>query len=314
MLYDELKKNSNRIIDISNAIIEIYEKLYNAAIDDDAKTYKEYIEYLKISIEVEQKIYNEINLTCNDDNYRHFMNTLYWEIKKRNYNEEKKINITGRIENYLIYDSYKDPSLAEDGTDEENLEDNIAKISLKIQNKYITTLFNELNKEISIENNEYIKNQLIYSKYITIYTNRYIEQQLLNNKKIKPYDNVIEILLNHDHEEEFIKNIYSDYVLETFNITINNLLNITNNALKEKFLFQKLCILNLKSCLKLLEIIDIKNLYDNFHKGFLSDEVFDIKKITSTNSIEKIKETFKEVLEEKQNTNKKFIKATNKDH
>lgn len=301
MKYEELRTNANRIIEVSNSILTIYNELFNAKIKNNIEKYNEYLAYLRISIEVEKNIYDDIKE--DNDNYEYFLNTVYLEIQNKNYQEQDIESIITRIENHLIYKTYSNPIYIDSEDIDENLEHNTAKIYYRVNNQYKLTLFNELNQEIINEKDQFIKDELTYSKFNIIYTNKDIEIKLLNNFEIKP-DNGKLKLLRCNHDEEMIEVIYDNYILDTFNASLNLLLNIKDNNLsKQNIVKQKLNLLTLKSCLKQLDKESLINLYNSFYDGFLSDTIKNDKKEIASDSIEKIKKTLNELINEKQNNN-----------
>ncbi len=312
MLYTEQVNYIDRILDITNSILIIYNELINAKKENTSEKYFEYLEYLKLGVEVENKIYEKLNLK-KEEEIEVFLNIFYFRIQHKNYNENVIRKLTKRIENYFIYQTYINPTPSEKKVTQEKIDDNVNKILNQANKDYTISLLNQLEKRIQTEKNKSIYNKLIYSKYDIIFSNKYIEEKLINKKDLKEKTGK-EILIKHHQDINLINQIYDSFIFDTLNANLNILLNITNSSLtetKNKY-NQILHLLIQKSCLKMASTSSIEAFSKRLYNEFLNTVIGQKYQIISSNSIDKIKEIFNEVYQEEYIQNKNYSKQKKK--
>lgn len=307
MIYKEYVNYINRIFDTNLSIFKIYEELIDAKQNNNLEKYYTYKEYLELAITAENNIYEELNLQ-DEEEIELFLNILYFQVENKNVDENIKDKIIKRIENYFIYNTYFNPSISKKSNKDKRNEENINKILNQANYDYTVNIINEFTKNIEKEDNCYIRNQLINSLYNTVSSNKYLENRLVKKLPLKAEGK--KTLLKRKHDYTLVNDIYQEFVINTLNIIINELIltsdeSLTNNQTK---CTQTLHIITLKSCLKIANSNTLEEIISIFYNEFLKSEIGKKYQITSSDSINKITRSFDEVCEEKylnQKVNKK---------
>lgn len=94
----EQDKKIYDLLNIEKSIYNIYNNLVKYEIKNNDKKYQENIEFLKIAIEIEEKIYNSLNINRDDSNK--ILNRIYY----LNTQQDNDISnyIVGRIESIFV--------------------------------------------------------------------------------------------------------------------------------------------------------------------------------------------------------------------
>lgn len=272
-----MEKNLQSLIEVSKSIENIYNTLALAEINNNKELYKEYKEYLKVATEVEDELYNKLNV--NNYNIEKYALHALEE-------SSQESNAATRIEIHLKQMLYKNPFVSTYPDYETAQEENLCIIENQFYNDYIINILKNTEEAISKTNKIYIKDELIKNKNKILYNNKMIDYRLSNNN-IKSNGREKCIIFNHNKLQ--IKNAYLNLLNEELNKSLINIINLTdevlNNSKTEKAI-QILELIYFKSALEILTDEEKKE-YDVLFSKF-EDKNKKILTETSNNGYKKI--------------------------
>lgn len=265
----EQDKKIYDLLTIEKSIYNIYNNLVKYEIKNNDKKYQENIEFLKIAIEIEEKIYNSLNINRDDSNK--ILNRIYY----LNTQQDNDISnyIVGRIESIFCENFYSDPFLSNDPIYENQLKENSECIICEFGNDFTSHLLNNIEERIKVEQKKEIREELIILKYDTLYLNKSLENILLGYRKKGIYSRERCLLFNQN--EKLVNMIYRSYLQDNLNTSINIALNITDKQLEdsnENNFNQMYQILIIKSSMELLTEEEKGNVYYSFYKSALNKQ------------------------------------------
>lgn len=221
------------LIKISYAIENLYHKLYMLEIKNlkESEEYKKYLEYLDMSLEYEEELYNESNLTAlKCQNLIHLIINRY--INKKMINDLESVlsrkyenAYFRRVVNKLNAIMKNDYSGMEELIDNDifEIKDNIDYdymylsnlIRLNLMNDYIERIFLILQEKIDEEKDIKLKNKLIRDKYYISFIFPNAEKKLMNNNfsvenRVCDITIIISYILGITEDE--YKEIHNDYL------------------------------------------------------------------------------------------------------
>ncbi len=195
----------NELIKTTSSIDKLYERLAELEINNqkDSEEYSKLLEYLKISLEVEEELYSKENLTVtkcqNLTEYiaKHFFNDSFDEDIEYLITQDQRSRVMRRILSYFVkIIVYNDKAYVEmvpesvknflESVGDSNAEDTIS--SAIYQN---TEIYKSLNKDLfhifvalideysKIKTNSSIRDNLVRAKYQTSFINKEIEKEML---------------------------------------------------------------------------------------------------------------------------------------
>ena len=311
MDYKKLKQDSQRLIEVTHTIYNVYDQLINNKINHDIEKYNESLRNLSLAIFVENKIYKEIK-ERDDDNFTTLFNILPYDVKRQGYDENTSTIITERILNYLDEINFKNKYPYETDDYDEFMEENKSIISLACKNDYTKTLIEELEKVYPNLKKGTVKNQVANLKYTLIFTNKEHESYYLNENRPKRKSQK-DGLFTYGHDFYIVKEIYSDYLIDLVRGLLKSLLE--SNQSTDVRVKDKLNLINLKAAVKIMDLEDLDAIYHQFHSTYcmendkISIDKLPINNINCINNIledeltKRIDEIEKEV---ETNTHKKY--------
>lgn len=273
-----MKKNLQSLIDISNSIENIYNTLTLAEINTNKELYNEYMEYLKIATEVEDELYDKLNV--NKYNIEKYALYALEESSQQS-------NAATRIEIHLKQMLYKNPFVSTEEDYQIAEEENSYIIENQFCNDYTINVLKNIESTILKTSNSYKKSELIKIKNNILYNNKMLDYILSKNKDIKTNGREKCIIFNHNKIQT--KNVYLNLLNEEINSSLINIVNLTNEILKNsksQRLMQLLELIYLKSALEILTDEEKKEFDEHFSKFEDKNKIVLTK--TSSNGYKKI--------------------------
>ena len=192
-------KQIQRLIKNNTSIYNIYLKMYNLEINNkvESEEYKTLIDYLNISIDVENSIYNELDFKNNIDKCIAWISYIEQDSENVNntaaliINNNKNEIIFERIFNNLsnyIHEYFNSSIISSVNyiSKELKLDDNFSnqiisslEISYNIDKDILSSTLLLINNHI---NSKILEEKLLLSKYILPFINKELEEQLIENK------------------------------------------------------------------------------------------------------------------------------------
>ncbi len=275
----------NDIVDVTIALHKIFTNLGNS-FEEDEITYKKNLDYLKMTLEYENKLYNQL------EEYNDFSPTITASIFER-----KKIplslykNIKKRINFYLSLKEDKYPFFYTEYTRDLNELKNLICIQ-----KYCTEefVFNKLYYYIEQLNNTTDKTErkILYKQYLnTLFT-----YKIYTNCIFQPittiHTNGRNKLALFNHDPQNIENIYREFILQIINYSISSCQAIEISHIKNKQAYFDNELVQLRSALSLLTADEQEDIYD----GFVNNEnILDFIK-TTPKAYSSIKDTIEQFI------------------
>ncbi len=285
--------NLIQLISVEKSLYHLYNKLENAT------NKNQYLEYLKVTLEVEDKILNSIPFTLENSKqlYKRFFSLIYEK------EGEEEINcILERINNYLERKFFSKPfkSIYED--------ENTLVISNSARCDYLVNLLFLLSNEIKKEENILIKKALETPFYHLCYANKAFEKVLVSPLSM-PALNSRKRCINFGHEKSLVDKEYKELAFSIMNIILDELFqypDIILNENSEGKAFQKVNLINLKSGLYLLHSEEIYDTYQAQYNIITKESPYlqEYFLTTTQNILSTLKRSYEEVnaYEKRKNT------------
>lgn len=289
-MIEERDKKINELLDIENSIYNLYMTIADCEINKNEKEKEKYIEYLKITIEVEAKIYDSLKIDTKNSG----------EIFRRiNYiNNKRKIsqydNIITRIETIIEEELYSNPFLSNSKSYSDQIFENSQCIKNEFNNNITMHIIKKLEDRIEKEKYNSIKEELITLKYELIYLNKTLEEHFLGYRKKDIYGRERCILFNQN--EQLVNSIYAKALQDYLNESLNFVLYITDNQLKESIenkIDQIYQLIIIDSAIELLTETEKEGLYYSFYKNFLKGDIKNYLELYSSESLNEVKKIIK---------------------
>lgn len=292
---DDIKK----LIVLTNCIYGIYT---NNKLDEDTKT-----EYLKMTIEEENKAYDKLNVNKkNVNNILERFNILLCTYK---YSDNVKERLKDRIENYLTFLAYKYPFKSTSKNYYTSEEDDINTITTQIEIDYCKYLIkltkNDMYNTKSKAKKKIIDrelNELCFTHKITDFIDQ--DNISINGRNLC-------LLLGHS--KTLVDAVYQDVCINKVNECINICLNYNNQILEKQNAKVELefYINCLKANLYLLNKNELSFIIKSFHDRVLDNDNLSFLKENSSISLNMIVNSIKNITLEKNTDNKKLKKVKN---
>lgn len=283
------------LIKTSKAIETLYEKMYQLEINGqkDTEDYKKIIDYLKMSIDVENKIYEDASLNAErcialinyilqqrlPDNFLHDIESIMGQ----RYDNKNLRRILGILANKVSLESLSSKQIL--STEMQfvyamlgNNISNIIRLLKEIENDVVKGFLSILKETISNYRNRQYKNDLIYSKYYTSFINKNIEKIMINNDfdissefciVSKEFADLIQVDSN---EYDSLRNSYSKKVSMSQISEVIKMKDVDYNDQKKAICsLLRQCLI--RSAFLLMDEENILNIYERFHT-FIEDDIF----------------------------------------
>lgn len=217
------------LLEVTEQIIKIYEKLIIYELINNQEEYQKNISYLKLCIDLEKDIYKKLKITLENSEY--IMDTILIQNKlRKNLEENLKELVVSRIQEQISFQidpTMINPYQSVEKSEEENVSIIINQYFLDVDiNTYLL-----LEEKIKTEPNLNIKEEYIREKYTIIVSLKILEQAILISKNIESIQNRKEKCLIFGHNKELVDKTYLMATIEYFQNTILNL--IENNQYLE---------------------------------------------------------------------------------
>ena len=287
MKSEKIKNNAERIINVTNSILNIYNQLIESKTNKNIEKYIEYIKNLSLALFVENNIYKEI-IKTDTDNFDSLLGIVSYSINQKNYDESTKELMIDRIENYLDEIIYEDKYPVETDDPDEFYEENNTIIEFECANDHIEEYINELDKLSIKTKNKQLRDSAIEFKYNLIFGSKEQEKYYLKENK-KKHKSHKEKLIGYGHDEHIVEEVYSEYLTDRSLDIINILLE--NSVDKERYIDDIINLTDLKACTNIMDFETLKNLYTNFHALYYDNNnniCFNKLPINNINSIDNL--------------------------
>jgi len=253
-----MEKTLKKLIEITTKIEKIYKILSDAEFNNNISLYNEYSNYLKLLNEVEDNIYNKLNITTT--NADKIISQLL------NYTTPDE-NIFSRIASHIDNILYINPFISTETDPYIAKDENMYIITIQFFNDYIIKLLKNIKIEITNTKDTNIKYELIKLKNNLLYRNKIYEYMLSENIKLESDGRNKCIIFNHNKQQ--INNVYINSLNEELNKSLVNLVQITNETLKKsktERVTQTIELIYLKSAIELLTDEERKQFDISFSK------------------------------------------------
>lgn len=182
-----------RILNVSNSINKLYKNLYDLELDGkkDSDLYKRNMEYLKLSIEVEEEIYEKIIYNQEkvellsmyiDEKYNLYDCNSYFDYVYFNQDERGILRVSETLYDVLDNADYSFDNLYEDEDYEVLYSSYFSKLNNMLNKEMIMNYLKENEQQIKFTNEEKDQKDLLTGfKYNASFINKQLEMQLINN-------------------------------------------------------------------------------------------------------------------------------------
>lgn len=280
----DLDSNLIRLINVEKSLYHLYRKM------EDTNNKDQYLEYLKVTTEVEDRILNDIHFT-KENSIQLFKRFSYLITEKGT--EEEISCILDRINNYLERRFFSIPFTSI------NNDENKLIISNSARCDYICNQLFLLGNEIEKEENLSIKKVLKVPFYQLCYRNKTFEHALVNPLSMSAL-NSRKRCINFGHEKRLVDKGYKEHAFDIMDIILDNLLqypDVILNNYNDTKIFQKVNLIQLKGAAYLLHSSELFDTYQaQYHVLTEESSVFQkFYRLTAKNILSTLKGSYEEV-------------------
>lgn len=268
--------NINKLLKVSENILDIYIDLINAEFERNQKQYQEKINMLIMYRELENNLYQRFGK--NIEQLARVLNRIEYQNNRQSKNKNKKEVMISRIENSLIAQYFINPFLSMQNDISLKVEENRIAVAYQYDKDYISLIIHLLNQKIKDNIPEEIRAELILLKNRTIYENRLFEKRLLlSDSKLEPIIEGRAISSLFRQDENLIKQIYMDEIKYNLNDSIMNISGMSNYLLETSLssqIIEQTNLINLEASLRLLEENEFILIYEDYYNS-IKDSIED---------------------------------------
>lgn len=280
-----------RLMEVERSLFHLYKRL------GDVDNKEQYLEYLAITVEVEDKILNSMDLTCENSNQ--LLKRYRYLVLEKGYSEDEIFSLTERFRNYLQEKLFSKPfkSVRYDKEMENN--DNIVVVTNIARRDYVVNLLFLLGDAIQKEENLATKKVLEPPFHKLCFENKAFEQALTNPIKT-PAINGRKRCIDFGHEEDIITMVYQKLYYCITNTLLDQLFQYPDALLKENSYardVQKVSLINLKGASYLLNEKELQEEYQKYYHIITEESPLlqQFYGLTTNNLLSTLKSSYEEV-------------------
>lgn len=267
-----VEEQLNSLLDITYAISKVYDGLVKSTLENNGRKYQEQINSLLLCQELENKIYQELNVSL--ENY----DSITDRIEKMNHGRteelERKNRVISRVNTNLLKRHYLNPFLSMQEDLNLRNQENMIAILNQYDRDYFFVLLYLFNQRIEEEKDLELKKEFVRFKYEVLmmfkpYENDYFFHQGCNNKPM--IDGRNRSLLFGQDEWELL-DLYSKKTMTMLEFSIYQIMNLSEEDIcssKSTQAFYQKQLISLESILALLGKEEQEVVYQEFVDTYL---------------------------------------------
>lgn len=280
-----------QLMKVEKSLLHLYERLMDT---DDRK---EYLEYLSITLEVEDKILNSIDFTR--ENSRQLFRRYLYLLSEKGWNEEEVLPLSERLNNYLEAKLFSKPFKSIISSKEKAEDENSLIISNTACRDYIVNLLFLLGNEIQKEEDITTKKVLEPPFYQLCFENKAFEKAL-TKPLTAPAINGRKRCIHFGHEKETVDGVYRELSNRIINSSLDQLFQYPDAILKEsnyEKAVQRISLISLKGAAYLLNEEELAETYEK-HYNIITKEAPLLQQyfgLTTNNILSTLESSYEEV-------------------
>lgn len=226
-----LDKTFNDIITISKNINDLYLQLSKARYTNDKKEYEKTLQYIKLTTEYENKLYNSIDWKKELQKYPLIFNHFNYLLRKSNIPKEIQALISVRFQNSITCLLIRNPFLSNHPNLLKRQAENNSSILFQANRDITISTLYYLDKDIKKEQNKKAKKDLINFYYEIIFKQK-VAEEFLDTPPANIEASGKERCILFNQNEASVNQIYQTMIEDTINTAKNIILNYTDEFME----------------------------------------------------------------------------------
>lgn len=297
----EYKINNNDVKKLISITFCIYNVYMDDKLNDDTRN-----EYLKLAVEEENKLYNQLEIT--KENLSSILERYMVFLKVSDYDNETKEMLANRISNHLVFMVYRYPFKSVYNDYNAKLED-INTITIQARKDYAKCLFKIIKNNIETTKSKRKRKKAIKRLNEIRFINKNIEFIDCDNMSIDGRNTC----LLFGHSKKLVDSVYKNVCINDIDDCISNCLNFDNQTLeKQNAKIELEFYINcMRANLYLLNKDELSLIIKKFHDRILNNDNFNDVKVNSSISLNMMVDSIKTIAIEKNTAEKSAKKVKN---